>query len=328
MARKKGNKKSKQRQARPRRRNVKFQASGAPASVSDDITQFTRFLPTNTGEGITMHTCCAVAEIGAGIGTTAGLFASSGNSRYSATLSPTNPIWKGIAGAIAADGWISPVWDLIGSTFTRYRVKELQFHYAPQSTTTVEGRLVFGFAADPVHPLVYAEAGLTPTQASLLAVADSVPFAPWRAWTIDVSHRLDGDNELYLYNPVVASQNTDWRFSNFGSLAVVTDQASLEAEVKYGVLYMETKIELLEFCPISVTRPSLVFLREKLSMSTEKEELAKKSDVEISTKLRLIRSSRPALRDESDESLRKLFPGIESLSLRELADRMRFSQAQ
>lgn len=241
-----------------RSNNSRSEAMGAPAAVSNDLQQYTRF--TGSKNGLVMHTCCAVAEINktSTAPISGGALKMLGNNLASVQLNLTAPIGRNASGAFAAP-FLSPVWDLIGSAFTRYRVRKLVFHYEPQAASTESGRLVFAFAEDPDHPLLWAAA---PTSSNLLAVADSVAFMPWRPWSMDVTDKLD-NTLYYTYDFNATATSATDRFSNFGVMACVTSDLAAETVVG-GVLYMETEIELVEFCPVSVTRPALSNLARKL----------------------------------------------------------------
>lgn len=206
-----------------------------------------------------MTSVAAMYEVGAGIGTTDGLRDSSGAFFASAQLNLTSPGGITVAGAAAAHAFISPQWDLIASCFTKYRVKRVKFRYFPQSTTTKDNRLVFSFASDANHPLVFGAA----TQSSLEAVADSIPFAPWCAWDMDVTSKVSKD-WMYTYDglsPQVQTNISSYieRFASFGTVGCITaiNGTAVTGDV-FGLLYLELGIEFCEFCPVSVTRPALL----------------------------------------------------------------------
>jgi hypothetical protein len=247
------NKKPNRRRARKGARFAVSQMQGAPAGVSQDLQQFTRFLPGSNPEGIKMHTCVPLVQVerASTLSGGGGLFPGSGSTEAMAVqLNLTNPRWRGASSEFAAD-YVSPVFDLIASAFVRFRISKLVFHYEPQASATTDERLVFAFAADPAHPVLWSS---TVTQSGLLSVADSVAFAPWRAWSMDVTCKLD-DQLFYTFYPTGAASLTE-RFSDFGVMALLTSSASQSSALLCGVLYAEIVVELDEFCPISVTRPS------------------------------------------------------------------------
>ena len=125
-----------------------------------------------------MKTCAAIATIlrtSSGAGSNNGLIMKDNQRFKAAQLNLTDPIRLGEVGGVAQDAYLSPVFDLIASAFTRYEVKSLKFHYEPQAAATTTERMVFAYAPDPVHPVIYDQDS---TVDSLLAVADSVAFAP------------------------------------------------------------------------------------------------------------------------------------------------------
>jgi len=263
-----------------------MQTSGAPASVSTDVIQFTRFKPSNNGRGLTMHTCAAIATVGTtGVTGTGqwGLIAESGNNYGAVALSLTNPLWA-FDGTSEADGFLSPIYDLIASAFVRYRVLSCKFHYAPQLTTTVEGRLVFAFANDPTHPLILPPVTAM-SQSNLLALADSMPFAPWRPWSMDVTSSIQVDNKYYTYTPETSTTVEVIRFDNFGSIGLIISDTGLTIgpAANYGILYMELETELQEFCPVSLIRPSLY---KKIKSTHKVDKKGKKEKSLIPSKVR------------------------------------------
>jgi hypothetical protein len=159
----------------------------------------------------------------------------------------------------------SQVLDLLGSAFAKFRIKKCRFHYRPQSGTNSTQELVFAFSSDPVHPLVYNVAGGTiPTTSGLLGLPDSIPFAPWAPWDMDVSGTLNKTFEFYnasSSNNEGATSNAITRFDSFGSIACIASTASTTTAVTYGVLYMSGELDLIELSPISTTRPTLLLKR-------------------------------------------------------------------
>lgn len=270
MAKRKSTMRSRKAGAPPvkRRRVDKRGASvaGAPAAVSEDIQQFTRFYPGSSSESLTMHTCVAISELlretSAAQGT--GLLQPGPAAGISLQLNLTQPALLTAAGAKNVVNYVSPVYDLIASAFARYRVKRCVFHYEPQSASTTPERMVFAFAEDPLHPVLWN--ATVPTQASLLALSDSVAFAPWRSWSMDVSGRLQ-DTLMYTFSdPSTTVGVFNERFSDFGVISCMTSSVS-GTNTPCGVLYLELMVELVEFCPISVTNPSSVAaLMKRLSV--------------------------------------------------------------
>lgn len=232
-------------------RNARGPASGAPVAVSSDLQQFVRFKPSS--RGVRMHTCAAACEVlSTGVTNGRGLFIS-GNGAQSVQLNLTQP--TRISGtARAVSDYYSPVYDLIGSAFVRYKLHKVVIHYQPQAKADADGRLVFAYAKDPEHPLVTNTAI---TQANLLAVSDSIAFMPWKSWSMDVTH-LQDDTLYYTYSDPATGGTAaifNERFSDFGIMGCVTDVVG-GAVIKCGVIYLELDVELVEFCPIVLVSPS------------------------------------------------------------------------
>jgi hypothetical protein len=144
---------------------------------------------------------------------------------------------------------------MISTVFVKYRVVKCVLHYMPQSTADEDARMVFAFAADPVHPLLWKK---DTTSRELLAVSDSVAFMPWKSWSMDVTSKL-GSQEFYTYAYPEAGSGVGSfveRFNDFGVIAATTsgELASGTIPKKSGVLYLESTIEFDEFCPISDER--------------------------------------------------------------------------
>ena len=117
-------------------RTARPKMGGAPVAVSEDLQQYTVFLPSRRGvRGIRMKTCAAIATVlrtSSGAGTNNGLIMKDNQRFKAAQLNLTDPIRMGELGLFAQDAYLSPVFDLIASAFVRYEVKSLKFHYEPQ----------------------------------------------------------------------------------------------------------------------------------------------------------------------------------------------------
>lgn len=242
---------------------------GAPVAVSEDIQQYTVFLPNHGPRSIRMKTCAAICEINREGGTTqSGFNMLSGNGATAIMLNLTEP--RRVQDSNTTnENYVSPVFDLLASAFTRYKIHSLKFHYEPQAAATTTERMVFAFAPDPIHPLITSTA---PSSAKLLAVADSVAFAPWRSWTMDVSSHVRSKT-FYTYSDpgTTTTVALSERFSDFGSIGCVTSSTETTA-LQCGILYMEVDVELIEFCPIVTTNPSSKVMAKKVLHAHEKEE--------------------------------------------------------
>lgn len=224
----------------------------APAAVSDDLQQFVRFMPGSKESHLKVCARVPLYFVNSNYhdGTNlirGGLSLTSTNSFPYIALSSITGIYAG-GGTDVVKNYISPVFNLIGSAFTRYKIKGCKFLYEPQSSTQTSDRLVFAYANDPEHPLIKATPAAA-SQGKLLALADSMSFAPWKTWELDVSQEVNQDL-LYTYNQ--DNTETDNRFNMFGSIGCIpsVEPTSTTAMTVYGVLYAELCFEFVEFCPI------------------------------------------------------------------------------
>lgn len=254
-ARKRRNRQRKTNRTRLTSGNTGFGTS-APAAVSSDLTKRVRFSSTRDGSGLRMKArvplyqlCSQYYDIS---GTYRGAIARSEASGQRSVTGVSLFAKYGLSHNIVYCSYLSPVFDLMANNFVRYRVQGVRFCYEPQSTTVVEDRLVFAFAEDAIHPLIVTD---TPSESHLLALSDSVAFAPWRSWEMDVSHVVRTNNLLYCYptESSLVSRNIERRFSSFGSIGCIATvtPGTLQTEPKiYGILYAEFDFEFIEFCPI------------------------------------------------------------------------------
>lgn len=177
------------------------------------------------------------------------------NQQYQSTWNPVNGMGLNNAAtpAIVASPWLNPVWELIASAFVRYRILRMVYEYLPQSAATLSDQLVFAFANDPLHPVIGLNNGASEfTNQVLLGLADSIPFMPWREWSLDVTSAFSQDQPFYVARNFTGSSLSDYvttRFSDAGIFAMTCSGTAASAAV-YGVLYGKIDIELLEFCPI------------------------------------------------------------------------------
>jgi len=171
---------------------------------------------------------------------------------YNATFNPTSSeVTVNATGTPdhATSSWINPVWELIASAFVRYRVLKMVFEYMPQAAATTDDQLVFAFANDPFHPIIgILSTPAALTNSDLLGLSDSVPFMPWREWSLDVTKSFRGDQPLFVSRTAGLSAFADLRFSDGGVFAL-TNAATSTTKKTYGVLYLHSSIELEEFCP-------------------------------------------------------------------------------
>lgn len=105
---------------------------GAPAGVSQDRQQYTEFASGSARGALLVKTQFALAQLQR-ISTAAQGNALADNTQafVSAQLNLTDPMGLTGAGTKTGMSFLSPIFDLIGSAFVRYRVRRLVFHYEP-----------------------------------------------------------------------------------------------------------------------------------------------------------------------------------------------------
>jgi hypothetical protein len=261
-----------QKQKKRAKQTMNRSVHSAPAAVSDFLTQSVKFKPSKGGKGLIMEVCLPLCNITGNSAQTAPasingtLTDASGNIFDLLTVNPVFPIGgKSLASGLVNNNagtvitsYINPAWSLISAAFTRWRIRKLVFKYMPQSTSTQADQLVFAFAADPNHPVIgLSEIGVM-TNATLLNVGDSIPFMPWKEWSLDVSDTLKKEAELFVKETFVpnlgatddAQVGAITRFSQAGVFAC-THSTAQTSPIVYGVLYGCAEFELLEFCPIT-----------------------------------------------------------------------------
>lgn len=254
----KANKKRKTVQSNPARStgrgrywNSGFTGS-APVAVSNDLQQYVTFNRGGSDSSLRVQCCiplyqiCSSSYAGSTL-TIGGLSRDSSTNFASVKLGATG----GVDNSSTTDVvqfYLSPVLQLQGTSFVRYAIKKLQFIYEPQSPTTISDRMIFAYANDPEHPMIQPN-GDIPTQASLLALSDSVAFAPWRSWSLDVTKSVS-QNLLYTSND--SNAESDNRFTYFGAIGCVpsVEPSSTTPVTVYGILYGCIEIEFREFCPL------------------------------------------------------------------------------
>jgi hypothetical protein len=176
-----------------------------------------------------------------------------------ATVANLNPyeiaswVQNGATITAGSANWISPHMPLMAIAFDRYVAQSLTFHYEPQSTATLEDRLVFAWTDDPSHPFLSTYGSLdvasaTPSQLQLLVTQDSIAFMPWKSWSLTVPVAKD---PRFMYAEVVSGvENTTLsRFSDFGAFSCV-GSAAPTVPILYGILYAEMAIDLFDPVPI------------------------------------------------------------------------------
>ena len=81
---------------------------------------------------------------------------------------------------------------------------------------------------------------------------------------MDVSHKVDQQLFYTFTDPSTSVASFAERFSDFGVISCITSAAGIGESIG-GVLYMEADIELVEFCPLTLSAPTASFLTKKLS---------------------------------------------------------------
>jgi hypothetical protein len=247
----------------------KFVSRGtAPSAVSDDLQQFVRFKQGTDESSLRVHMCVPLFFINSNY-YTASLV------RGGLSLTPTDSfpyvMLNNITGSYAGGGadtaraYINRVMGDVGSAFVRYSVDMLKFFYEPQSPTSVADRLVFAFAADPEHPNIKSSPAAA-TQSKLLSLSESVAFAPWRAWELDVTSTLKLARKDLLYTFNQDNSELDNRFTFFGSIGCVpsVEPTAATAMTVYGVLYAEIILNLYELDPVNTADPTLLTPSDRL----------------------------------------------------------------
>jgi len=236
----------------------------APAAVSSSLRSYVKF-SSGTRDGSLCASfrlpLCQIGNAGTTGNSYSGLLASSGG--YTSSLGlhvdavdSTNATFS---------YWQSPGVNLIAECFSRYQVRggKGRFVYCPQSTSASTDRLVFAFSSDPDHPLIYNGGSALTTQTNLLGLAESIPFAPWNEWSMDV--HLDG---LQKYVASVASSSldtTERRLTALGIFGCQGTSAQTTAAV-YGVLYFECTVCFEDMNPLVVLTGTPTSVRRQKKM--------------------------------------------------------------
>lgn len=259
-------KKSKASKTQKRRANKNRQvySTTAPIAVSNDIQQQIRFGAGKTPGSLRVSATIPIFQVSSGMTATFLPYAGGLCSVTDPTTSspPATSVQLGCGQGVRTNDmlsypYLSPALGLISDAFVRYRVEKLVFTYEPQAPSTVNDRVVFAYTEDPRHPLMYTKSFAYSDQLTtgkLLALGDSIAFAPWESWSMDVSRSAKQD---LLYVAMVATAPDGFakmlateRFFSFGSIGCVTSNLTGTGFVIYGILYMSIVFDLIEFCPI------------------------------------------------------------------------------
>jgi hypothetical protein len=236
----------------------------APIAVSNDIQQRIRFGTGKEPGSLRIQATIPIYQVSSGSTQTFLPYAGGLVSTADPTTSipPATSVQMGCGQGVRTNDmlsypYLSPALALLSDAFVRYRMQKLVFIYEPQAPSTINDRVVFAYTEDPRHPLMYTKSTLFGDQLStgkLLALGDSIAFAPWESWTMDVSRSAKQDL-LYVAMVAKAPDGTNnmlatERFFSFGSIGCVTTNLTGSGFVIYGILYMSVVFDLVEFCPI------------------------------------------------------------------------------
>jgi hypothetical protein len=176
--------------------------------------------------------------------------------------------------------WLSPQLALIALAFDRYRVRKFGLCYEPQAATDVADRLVLAYAEDPSHPVLSGIVGgsfsSVPTQTDLLITPDSVAFAPWKQWEIDLPVENTEGEYFMTGGSSVADTN---RFSQHGVIACRATSVTA-APIVYGILYAKVVYEFIDPTPV-VQSVAPVPLQVNSRTSEEKKERFVDADLPV-----------------------------------------------
>jgi hypothetical protein len=217
------------------------------AGYSSSLRNIVRFGRGSTEDSMRVEFCVPVCQIG-----------NSGTSGNYA-LKYADGTFNSLAGLVPSG--LSPTWDhslvywqnsainSISQAFSRYTTRKLRFEYRPQSTSTQADQLVFGFSSDPLNPLLGYTLGAT-TADNLLGLSESIPFAPWNAWTLPVRH----DSAMkYISQADLeggSGGTAEARLTMSGSFGCVAENTAIVAPVTYGVLYLCGEFDFHDLNPI------------------------------------------------------------------------------
>jgi hypothetical protein len=159
-----------------------------------------------------------------------------------------------VAGTSGA--WISPHIPLMALAFDKYSIRRAGLSYEPQAATSVSDRLVLSFTEDPAHPILspfnfVTQTAQVPSQMQQLITKDSVAFAPWRPWSlnlpVDPTPKFTFANLAEDAATVPIYQAADYRQACFGAINCVSSAGS---SAVYGILYLHVELDLIDPVPL------------------------------------------------------------------------------
>jgi hypothetical protein len=173
----------------------------------------------------------------------------------------------------------SPILKLLGLLFTKYRVVAAKLHHAAALPTDDPAKYTFAFSSDPMHPLLWTATADRPSSANLQAMDDSVVFAGWDSWSLDVTHALRAEEWLYTSHASATSgvflatnEAIQPRFTDFGTISCTYDQPRSGGSYpqRTGMIYLEAEVEFDQFAPLvsTVTGSSSLLLSDPQAIET------------------------------------------------------------
>jgi len=172
-----------------------------------------------------------------------------------ASYSAINPLGCVVRSAAAVTAtpapFQSPVLQLLGGLFTRYRVNRLKFLYHPAAPTSGASvvPMFFAYSSDPAHELSQDGSILV---ADPLNLPNSLEFAPWLPWEMDVTKDLPV-RDLYTQGEAGTSfSNIDivqLRQSCVGGIFLTGTSNGTTTASSIGELYLEIDLTFEDICP-------------------------------------------------------------------------------
>jgi hypothetical protein len=214
------------------------------AGYSSSLRNIVRFGRGSEEGSMRVEFCVPIVQIGnSGVTGNFGLKYANGDYQAVAGLGPSGLLTN--TSSAGPDYWQNSAINSISQAFSRYSTRKLRFEYRPQSTSTQADQLVFGFASDPMNPLLGLAAGAT-TADNLLGLSESIPFAPWNAWSLPVRH----DAAMKYLDQTSDTTASGTRFTQAGAFGCVAENTAVVTPVTYGVLYLCGEFDFHDLNPI------------------------------------------------------------------------------
>jgi hypothetical protein len=154
----------------------------------------------------------------------------------------------------------------LASIFAKYKVHDLKIDYFAQQITTQPGNFVLAYSADPCSQRIWKFNTDALVYADALALPDSMPYAPWRSFRLDLGAAIDKKTEHYCNLQSMTSVAVDEDYSammsilrqcTFGAL-VVMKSANAGSSLVHGIFYMELDIEFFEWMSNTDSNPGSI----------------------------------------------------------------------